>query len=232
MDNQVIKFISGSPIRKLENEKPVPIVKTLPKWYKDASKYLIENDQKWSTFKNCMPFFDAMSSGYSYITPCDIKFFMEDGIIKHEVSDPNFASFVEARPQMPEFEVPDGYHSTPFHWFSEWYPVSPDGYSILITMPFNRYDLPFITTSGIIDSDKTKIAGRIPFFLRKNFTGVIPAGTAVAQLIPIKREAWSSQYDTPSHGRSMFDFLKNLKRYREQKVNAYRDNDWIRKIYE
>jgi hypothetical protein len=232
MNKQVIKFVSGSPIRKLENEKPVPIVKTLPKWYKDADKYISDDNDKYSTFKNCVPFFDAMTAGYTHVTPCDIEFFIENNVVKHRVLDPNFEFFIEARNAMEQFHNPAGYYAEHFHWFPEWYPVLPDGYSLLCTMPFNRYELPFLTTSGIIDSDKAKMAGRIPFFLKEGFTGVIKAGTPIAQLIPIKREEWKAEYQYPSHGRSMFEILKNIKKYREPKRNAYRDNDWVKKIYE
>ena len=32
--------------------------------------------------------------------------------------------------------------------------------------------------------------GNVPFFIKSGFEGVIPAGTPIAQLIPIKREKW------------------------------------------
>jgi hypothetical protein len=52
--------------------------------------------------------------------------------------------------------------------------------------------LPWTITSGIIDSDKYSTSGNIPFFIREDFVGMIPAGTPFAQLIPIKREKWAS----------------------------------------
>ncbi len=67
----------------------------------------------------------------------------------------------------------------------------PKGYSALITHPLNRNDLPFTTVSGIIDSGIVMSPhGNVPFYLKKNFTGVIPQGTPVAQIIPFSQKSW------------------------------------------
>ena len=70
----------------------------------------------------------------------------------------------------------------------------PKGYSAIITHPLNRHDLPFTTITGIIDSGIVMAPhGNIPFYLKKNFTGIIPQGTPVAQIIPFLRENWNSE---------------------------------------
>jgi hypothetical protein len=43
-----------------------------------------------------------------------------------------------------------------------------------------------------MDSDKYSTSGNIPFFIKEDFVGVIPAGTPFAQIIPIKRATWRS----------------------------------------
>jgi hypothetical protein len=41
-----------------------------------------------------------------------------------------------------------------------------------------------------MDADKYSTSGNLPFFMKEGFTGMIPAGTPIAQLIPIKRASW------------------------------------------
>jgi hypothetical protein len=43
-----------------------------------------------------------------------------------------------------------------------------------------------------MDSDQYSTSGNIPFFIKEDFSGVIPAGTPFAQIIPIKRDSWTA----------------------------------------
>ena len=61
---------------------------------------------------------------------------------------------------------------------------------MLFTHPLNREDLPFRTLSGMVDCDRWR-DGLVHFpalWIDPNFEGVLPAGTPVAQAIPIRRE--------------------------------------------
>ena len=79
-----------------------------------------------------------------------------------------------------------------FVWSTETVIKTPKGYSCLYTHPLNRHDLPFTTLSGIIDTDSVIHEGHIPFFIKKDFEGVIKSGTPIIQVIPFKRENWQS----------------------------------------
>jgi hypothetical protein len=61
--------------------------------------------------------------------------------------------------------------------------------------PVNRYDLPFITLTGVVDSDIAMSPGNLPFFIKKDFEGIIPKGTPIVQIFPFKRDDWKSQED-------------------------------------
>ena len=72
---------------------------------------------------------------------------------------------------------------------------APPNYSLLITHPVNRTDLPFTTLTGLVDSDLYHDS-RINFpahWHDLSFTGVLPKGTPVAQCIPVRRERWDSR---------------------------------------
>jgi hypothetical protein len=101
---------------------------------------------------------------------------------------------------------------------------------VLLTHPLNREDLPFHVTSGIIDSDVFFNAGNIPFFIKEDFEGVIPKGTPIAQLIPIKRYDWKMQIRSASskalRNLGYFAYLARTKDFN------YKRTMWHRKKYD
>ena len=235
MENKkVIRFINYTPKRYEEENTPVPIIKTLPDWYKEIPRYFGEESDgrdRVGTLKNCVPFFDSMTSGYSFLTPCDIEFYQEDGIPKVKVLDNRFKDFVGSRGPMSPFHNPSGYSDHHFHWYPGWAIKLPDGYSALYITPLNRFELPFMLASGIIDNDKMNLNGQMPFFLREGFSGIIKKGTPYVQIIPIKRESWASEVKLFTFEEVIEQNKVGEKKYREPKVNGYRDSEWERKSY-
>ena len=85
----------------------------------------------------------------------------------------------------PPFEA-----TMPLKFINPWRIKVPDGYSVLFTQPMNRPDLPFACFSGLVDCDRFETTVNMPFV----WTGppgqhVLSAGTPIAQLIPIRRDA-------------------------------------------
>jgi hypothetical protein len=122
---------------------------------------------------------------------------------------------------------PAGYRDEHFAWASPWGWKTPRGYSTLVTHPLNRFDLPFITTSGIVDSDVFFGSGNIPFFLKDGFEGVIPKGTPYAQVIPIKRASWLSTVT-----KSLTKGMARLSAIVDKTSGVYRDTFWVRKDFD
>ena len=76
----------------------------------------------------------------------------------------------------------------------------PPGYSLLITHPVNRHDLPFTTLTGLVDTDRYK-DNFINFPARWRdpaFNGVLAKGTPIAQCVPVKRAIWSGAFEAIS----------------------------------
>jgi hypothetical protein len=124
-------------------------------------------------------------------------------------------------------EIPHGHDDTHFVWYFPYSFKTPKGYSVLFSQPFNRYDLPFTTLSAIIDTDDAVIRGRIPFFIKKDFEGIIPAGTPIAQIIPFKRDEWTLVKNP--------ELLKiaNEHRFKSMRVTKgfYKNNLWKKKKF-
>lgn len=171
--------------------QPIPIKHALPEWWKRAESVRANGE---SGLKKCVPFMDAMLSGYTLTLPYDVFVApLDNGEIKITWSGPR---------ELPDFIVeregdlgatlprPAGHAHNHLVFKGVWGMKTPRGWSVLVTHPLNRFDLPFTTTSGIIDSDEFTGAGNIPFFIKEGFSGVIPKGTPIAQIIPIKRASW------------------------------------------
>lgn len=241
---QLINFIKNRPWLTTESDSaPKPTIQTIPDWYRKADRFAVKPDgEYWQdpmvggkipTWKACPAMFDIMGTGYVYKTPCDIEFYEENEIIKVKVLDEKNRDFIQVRPPMPQFVPPMGYHEFHFAWWSDWAVKVPEGYSVLYTQPFNRFELPFLTTSGIIDNDKVNLPGTMPFYVVKGFTGVIPAGTPYAQMLPFKREDWYSEIDADiSNMKMSMNNQANSMKYRVPDGGVYQKQVWTRRVYE
>jgi len=122
---------------------------------------------------------------------------------------------------------PSGHSNSLYAWNIKWGVQTPSGYSSIFIHPLNRYDLPFTTTSGIMDTDTYSMGGEIPFFLKQDFEGIIPEGTPIVQIIPIKRDSWQSirsKYDDRFVKNSLYQIGKTL-------YGGYKKLFWQKKHY-
>jgi hypothetical protein len=238
-----IKFISNRHyLNGSDDSNPIASVKSLPDWYIDADRYLKmpnneyflnQDGSKIPSWKACPAIYDIMGTGYVQVTPCDIEFYINSsGIISVKVLDRKYENFIHTRTPMPQFKVPFGYHSYHFAWWSEWGIELPKGYSALYSQPFNRFDLPFLTTSGIIDNDKVDMPGTMPFFISKDWVGIIPKGTPFVQIFPFKREDWKSEIRVESPQNIEKRNFAISKKYRKPNGGVYQKEVWERRKYE
>jgi hypothetical protein len=242
-----INFVANS----IEIEKFVPMPKPakfyIPDWYKESAPFFNYDNNSYSnklsfkeaglpnsTFKKCMPFFDTLSFGYIQETWCDIFIERKNQELYYHYSftlDKD-NPIISTRPitSIAKMPIPTEFSDIFFHWSRVWNPVLPKGYSCLITHPLNRDDLPFRCFSGIIDSDKYFLDGKVGFFIKEDFTGLIPKGTPMYQIIPFKRDSWESKKIN----------LKNniLTKVEKQRYNiksifldGYKKQYWNKKIF-
>jgi hypothetical protein len=167
--------------------------KKIPPFYGKEKKMLIKDFNINSTVKQCLPFLEAMTAGYFITLWTDVQVTIIDGQpILTWLASPDPVNFRNRLVDSSDL-VPEGFSPAQFVWENPYYIRTPKKYSILLTHPFNRHDLPFHTTTGIADCEKTLHKGSIPFFVKKDFEGIIKAGTPIAQIIPFRKENWNSQ---------------------------------------
>jgi len=186
-------------------EKPKPATEYIPNWYKNAKSYMTPDGKKRPilkdmeqsngfipTIKRCKPLWDMMTAGYIIETPYDIYVHQRiDGAYYSWFANDAIAFQPEEQLQgHPSFPIgKDGIRIE-----HPWAIKTPKGWSVLIMQPTHREQTPIEIFSGIVDTDKFGLPFNMFIKLTNpNFEGMIPAGTPFAQVIPIKREAWTSE---------------------------------------
>lgn len=217
MRTKKVKFQSTHP----EFEIPFPVVssKMMPDWYRKMPGV----EQHHMTVKKCVPFLDAMTSGYTLVSAIDVEF-TQDGFINLGKVPVVSSHHAEQTRLVP---VPEEYNSNPYKWENFFVMATPKGYSTLFTHPLNRTDLPFLSISGIVDTDKHPVPVNFPFFIRKDFVGVIPAGTPIIQALPFKRDSWVSEVndvDKPKED-------PGIHKIHNPPFGYYKKHWWSRKSY-
>lgn len=174
-----------------KNLRPVVASNFIPEWYKNQNSYYEYNNVKDLTIKRCIPFLDAMSAGYFLVTTED-----------HVVSDNKISTIedqdsisMHMKSQFGSMPINDQFVQEVFKWKNPFLIKTPKDISCTFIHPSNWNGLPFMTMSGVVDTDKFINPVTIPFFLYKNFSGIIPKNTPVVQIIPFRRESFNIKLD-------------------------------------
>lgn len=205
-----------------------PMVKIVPDWYKQTQRWVEVNGSKWPGVKHCMPFLDSITTGYAIVLDEDIYIEnTEDGpVIRYGIGGRD--DMISSRPGAvtDPSPVPPGCHDEHFIWFVNLAVLPPKGYSILYTHPLNRWELPFVSVSAIVD-DYEMPGANASFFLRNDFEGKIPAGTPILQVIPFKRDKWEARYE-----KKLWEKAEENTRPLEDVLDGfYRKSFWKKKSY-
>lgn len=228
-----IIFINSFSMSELSIEKPKPSNQYIPEWYKKLESYMSgkkepnENSQSTNaTVKKCIPVFDAITSGYIIPTPCDVWVRQVDGKPYYQWSGFNFIDFHPYAQTEGHPAVKDKLDSPKF--MNPWGIKTPKGWSVLFTTPVHR-DLPFSILPGIVDTDSYNVPVNFPFRLNDpTFEGLIPIGTPMVQIIPIKRESWKHSIGNETEKQNS---LNQIERFTTVFFDKYKRFWWSRKEY-
>lgn len=192
MRTQKIKFQTANA--ELDIQTPFPASRFMPEWYRKLKSV----KEGGHTVKRCVPYLDAMTSGYIIPLTADVTWNKEADVFHSHAATPVVSRHFDY--QVEGIAVPPGFSGTPHKWNNQWFIQTPKGYSTLFIHPLNRPDLPFYSFSGVVDTDKHPVIINFPFVLHADFEGTIPAGTPLIQAIPFKRSDWKSEInDSISH---------------------------------
>lgn len=211
---------------------PKPASAYIPEWYKNLESYL--NGKKEPTgegktaasAKRCMPLFDSITSGYIITSPADVHVSQVDGEPYFQWKNYGLIQF-HPKEQAPEHPHRNGLEAYP-KWINPWSIKTPKGYSCLFIQPVHR-KADFAILPGIVDTDTYIAPINFPFVLNDpTFEGLIPAGTPIAQVIPIKRENWKMAIGSELEFK---DQQKVENKLQTKFFDAYKSMFWTRKEY-
>lgn len=171
---------------------PVPARGYVPDWFRRlpaVDETVVSPGDTGLTIKRCMPFLDAMTTGWILPLPATVRLDVrEDGKrvdagwdFDRELVSFHGAHQVRGNPS-------GGRAACKFHNF--WTIVTPPGWSCLFVDPLNRPNGLFEVIAGIVDTDTYRAPIHFPFF----FTGpdglhVIEKGSPMVQVIPFRRDS-------------------------------------------
>jgi hypothetical protein len=210
-----------------------PAKSSIPEWYKNIPRWKDNKVASAETgihqsVKMCVPLLESLSSGYMITLPYDLYVENKDGS--------PFLIWSNAIPQPPGWReqianenlVPTGHYAFEYLWNLSLSFRVPTGYSMLVTHPLNRHDLPFTTLSGIIDGGFTVSPhGSFPFYIKSGFEGVIEQGTPIMQIIPFKQTPWELKNVEGLGEIGASDGLRSQLKF----SGWYKKNFWTRKDY-
>ena len=214
---------------------PSPSKKNMPEWFLKTAPYFLNNKKPIKsdgsgnlTVKKCIPFLDSMQSGYTIVTPCDILINTDSSYKNKIMWNIDFQIIVALdNNQSGGLKSPNGYDEQIYRWENLWHITTPKGYSCMFSHPQNRFDLPFLTMSGIVDTDLHINPISVPFFIKNDFDGIIPKGTPIISIFPFKRESWKSHIEEYDE-KNTFEGSMIIKSYLQ---NAYKKLYWSKKEY-
>ncbi len=227
------KFIVRPEFRKTEIlYSPItPASTNIPEWYKKIPVVkeikLTGTGAVGTNVKHCTPFLDAMITGYTMTLTDDIHVRWENNVPFITWKTTKIQVTEHSKDQYDGVSIPYGFFPHVLKWHNEFFIKLPEGYSLWCTHPVNRFDLPFQVISGFVDADMFPLAIQFPFFIQNNWSGIIEAGTPLAQLIPIKREEWQIQYEKSSDEKT----LVSRETFGKKLVRSYKTRYWNKKVY-
>lgn len=170
---------------------PTPAKSHLPEWFRKlppVSREAVSPTNNGLTIKRCMPFLDAMMSGWMMTLAATVRIeIKQNGTVvdagwefdRTMVSN-HGAHQVAGNPREP---------SPPCKFHNFWTVRTAPGWSCLFVPPLNRPGQPFECVSGAVDTDSYAAEIHFPFFATApDGIYTIEKGTPLVQVIPFRRD--------------------------------------------
>ncbi len=216
MNKKTIKFVAQNKHVLEVRQKPIPAKNIHPEWWKNIPVYsnkeskLRLNPHPNVTVKRCFPTLDIISMGYVFTLWCDLEVTIDkhgSHFVRWLVNEPPVSTWTSS--QVEGFEIPIGYQSNPvFKYHHGWTIKTPKNFSCLITHPFGYQNLPIKSISGVVDTDEYDGEINVPFVFKEGWSGILPVGTPMFQVIPFERHHWESEILLKQPGEHTIDVDK------------------------
>jgi hypothetical protein len=206
---------------------PAPAKTHMPEWFKrlpaiDKTKY--GTGDTGLTVKRCMPFIDAMTTGFILPLAATVRLEIRDGgatvtagwdFDRTMVSN-HGTHQVTGHPATP---------SPPCKFHNYWTIRTPPGWSCLFLPALNRPDPIFEPAAGVVDTDTYVAPIHFPFFVHAaDGLYELEKGTPIVQVIPFRRE--TTALEMVARAETAADTAGRLRVFR----NTIASTGWYRKF--
>lgn len=204
---------------------PVPAKTYLPDWFRrlpPVDPDRIAPTDTGLTVKRCMPFLDAMTTGWIIPLAATVRVEIRDGG-RDVVCGWDFDRTLVSN-HAPHQVAGNPKGSRPPHKFHNfWTIVTPPGWSTLFVDPLNRPNGIFEVVAGIVDTDTYRAPVHFPFFATgDDGLHVIEKGSPLIQAIPFRRDSAELAPDIRAEHRSECADRKTIGRHTRAATGWYR----------
>ncbi|NJR14046.1 MAG: hypothetical protein HC779_07695 [Phyllobacteriaceae bacterium] len=205
---------------------PVPSKAYLPAWFRKLPAITPEAEGLNSTgltVKRCMPFLDAMTTGWIIPLAATVRLEITEGG-KTVNSGWDFDRTMVSNHGSHQIAGHPMSHLPPCKFHNHWTIRTPPGWSCLFINPLNRPNGIFEIVSGIVDTDTYTSEIHFPFFA----TGdeglhVIEKGSPLVQVIPFRRDSAMIEADIRAETREEADQRQKIMRNTTATAGWYRE---------
>jgi hypothetical protein len=210
-----IEFLQAEVMRgKIPD--PYPANRHVPEWFKNMAA----ENEVGGTLKRCPPFLEAMTSGYIIPAPGDL-----------EVTKTQTGVSTRGQYEFLTLHHPREYEGAPFDKYTvvkfhnPWIIVTPPDYVCFITAPINRFEMPFLALSGIVETGSYYSEVQLPMvcWMRPGDKFHLPSGAPMIHVMPFRREDWTSRtgnIDVARRDKQQAKFTLNR--------HTYKDENWVK----
>jgi hypothetical protein len=205
---------------------PVPAKSYIPDWFRrlpavDPDR--VSATDTGLTIKRCLPFVDAMNTGWIIPLPATVRLDIREGGARVDAGwdfDQTLVSFhgshqVKGHPK-------SAVAACKFHNF--WTIVTPPGWSCLFVDPLNRPNGIFELVAGIVDTDNYAAPVHFPFFpVAPDGLHVIEKGSPMVQVIPFRRDSASIEAEIGAESPREAEARKTVNRSIQASPGWYRE---------
>jgi hypothetical protein len=178
--------------------EPLPAKSAMPDWFRKLPAVDRQNltaTNNGLTIKRCMPFLDAMTTGFVLPLAATVRLSVRDGGATVDAGWEFDKTMVSNHgPYQIAGHPKDNRPPMKFHNY--WTITTPPGWSCLFVSPLNRPHPAFEPIAGIVDTDTYHSLIHFPFFATTTEgVHVIEKGTPLVQVIPFRRETTALEAD-------------------------------------
>lgn len=207
--------------------EPYPAKQAIPDWYRKlpaVDKDHVHSQNNGLTAKRCMPFLDALTTGWIIPLAATVRLEIRDNgqtvdagwEIDHVMVSNHAMHQIAGNPREPR---------PPCKFHNYWTVATPPGWSCLFVSPLNRPNPVFDLVSGVVDTDTYRSLIHFPFIATApDGVYTLERGTPLVQVIPYKRSATHIEGDVRAESREEGETRERILR------NTLAAEGWYRKF--